>query len=105
MEGRTDNTLNIIDRYSHGISYIISEPDKGPAAALNKGFGKASGDIMCWLNSDDQLHAQSLFSIAEIFNTIGDVDWLMGYPTWFTASGLCEVKCIINEINFIMILH
>lgn len=51
--GSTDNTLDIIKKYSDKISYWISEPDNGPAEAINKGFRVAKGDILAWLNSDD----------------------------------------------------
>jgi glycosyltransferase involved in cell wall biosynthesis len=49
----TDSTLAILDRYKDYIDLIISEPDCGPADALNKGFTRASGDYLAFLNSDD----------------------------------------------------
>ena len=35
------------------ITYWVSEPDGGQTAALNKGFKKATGDVVAYLNSDD----------------------------------------------------
>ena len=67
--GSTDGTLDIINKYATKISVVVSERDSGPAIALNKGFAKATGDIMGWLNSDDRLHTKSLFAIAEIFQS------------------------------------
>ncbi len=93
--GSTDGTRDIIDRYRDRIAVVIYEPDKGPADALNKGFKHATGDIMGWLNTDDRLHAKSLFAVAEIFNSLSDVNWMMGFPTWFSAKGTC-----LNEIYY-----
>ncbi len=54
--GSTDSTLAILERYRDKISLIISEPDRGPADALNKGFRRATGDYLAFLNSDDIYH-------------------------------------------------
>ena len=51
--GSTDNTVDIIQKYSDRIDYWISEKDTGQSNAINKGFRKATGDIINWINSDD----------------------------------------------------
>lgn len=57
--GSTDGSVELLDRWSaasHGPGYSIewiSERDRGHADALNKGFGRARGEIVGWLNSDD----------------------------------------------------
>ena len=51
--GSSDNSLDIINKYDDRISYWISEPDNGQSDAINKGFAKATGDILGWINSDD----------------------------------------------------
>jgi len=51
--GSTDDSRAIIERYAEHFSWWVSEPDHGQSDAIRKGFAHATGDILCWLNSDD----------------------------------------------------
>lgn len=62
--GSTDNTVSIIKKYETKITYWVSEKDGGQAEAINKGFKKATGDIFCWLNSDDMFMPGALYIMA-----------------------------------------
>jgi glycosyltransferase involved in cell wall biosynthesis len=88
-----DNTLSIIKEYESKIHCIISEQDSGPADALNKGFSKATGDILCWLNADDKFHPYALSTVAKLFTDLPNVDWITGFPSWYNAEGTC-----LNEL-------
>jgi glycosyltransferase involved in cell wall biosynthesis len=49
----TDGTGAVLERYSDDISVLVREHDAGFADALHKGFSRASGDILAYLNTDD----------------------------------------------------
>jgi glycosyltransferase involved in cell wall biosynthesis len=79
--GSTDNSQEIILKYSHVFSHIIFEPDQGPADGLNKGFKRATGDIFYFLNSDDILLDNTLSKVARFFNTHPEIDVVSGHST------------------------
>ena len=51
--GSTDQSVELIKRYEPWLAYWVSEPDRGQSHAINKGFRRASGDIIAYLNSDE----------------------------------------------------
>jgi hypothetical protein len=53
--GSKDETVSIIKRYERWIASWVSERDGGQSAAINKGWRRATGELVTWLNSDDLL--------------------------------------------------
>jgi len=63
--GSTDGSVEIIEKYSPWLSYWCSEPDRGQSHAINKGFERASGEMLGWINSDDIFYPGALDAVAE----------------------------------------
>ena len=85
--GSTDTSIEIIKKYEKYLAYWVSEKDEGMYYALQKGFKHSTGEIMGWLNADDMLHTQSLFTIGQAFYDVPQMHWLQGYPTMFDELG------------------
>lgn len=64
----SDESLGIIERYAQYLAYWVSEPDRGNYHAINKGFARSTGEIICWLNSDDFFLPHTLSTVAENLN-------------------------------------
>ena len=63
----SDKTLQIIKKYKKKINFILSEKDRGIWDAMNKGLRHASGDIVCFLNSDDFFYKKSIETVVRYF--------------------------------------
>jgi glycosyltransferase involved in cell wall biosynthesis len=62
--GSRDESVAIIRRYERWLSYWVSEPDAGQSAAINKGWQRATGDILAYLNADDTYCPNALAAVA-----------------------------------------
>ena len=51
--GSTDESADIIRKYEPWLAYWVSERDRGQSHAINKGFQRATGDLITFQNSDD----------------------------------------------------
>lgn len=85
--GSTDNSVEIIKRYSSRLSHWESGPDKGQAAAIAKGFAISSGTILGWLNSDDMLMPKALVNVAEAFLRSSEICAVTGRCAVIDAQG------------------
>lgn len=85
--GSTDGSKQILEKYSDKITYWVSEPDGGPTEALIKGFSKATGEVCCYLNSDDRLAVGALAKVRRIFEDNSTVDVIYGDCNVINASG------------------
>lgn len=65
--GSNDDSLEVIKKYERHLTYWQSQKDNGQSDAINQGFRRATGDIVAWLNSDDQYLPNTLHTIAREF--------------------------------------
>jgi len=86
--GSTDGTAGIVQKFEKYLTRWIREPDKGMYEALNKGFARATGEVMGWLNASDQLHNHGLFVVGSLFRAMPKVEWITGRPTKFSDEGM-----------------
>lgn len=94
----TDGSVEIIKKYAGSLAGWVSEKDQGQAHAINKGFERAHGEVIAWLNSDDlykpdavssavkalQVHPEAgmVFTDVESIDAHGEAFNLMHYGDW-----------------------
>lgn len=101
----TDRTLEIVRRYEHIVTKIISEKDRGAAEAINKGFRQATGDILCYLNADDSFYPRALHRIAEELLASPKIDVVTGSCQRVFADGSIVVTQVPKNFERLMALR
>jgi len=85
--GSTDGSPSIIKKYADRLAWWVSEIDQGQTDAINKGFARAKGQILAWINSDDVYEPGAVTAAME---------YLEGNPD----VGMVYADCnFINENN------
>jgi glycosyltransferase involved in cell wall biosynthesis len=79
-----DNSVDVIKKYEQHLAWWVSEKDKGQSDAINKGFARATGEIITWLCSDDLYTPGTLHKVAEYFSKQpGNIGLIYGGITTF----------------------
>jgi glycosyltransferase involved in cell wall biosynthesis len=81
----TDATVEVLARYPH--LRVIREPDRGQADAINKGFRVATGDILCFLNSDDTFEPRALQRVVQEIDPSRGRHVVMGRCRFIDSAG------------------
>lgn len=74
--GSKDETVTILKKYEH-LNYV-SEKDKGQSDAMNKAFKMSSGDIIVYLNADDEFAPGAFEKIKKAFADFPKADMIVG---------------------------
>jgi glycosyltransferase involved in cell wall biosynthesis len=108
-----DNTVEVIHAFENKLAYWCSEPDRGQTDAINKGFAKAKGQILAWINSDDTYNPGAVRQAVEYLHDHPDVGMVYSdlhfidehsnvvgrFKIWLAYG---EVMCIfLNQLLFL----
>ena len=85
--GSTDGSVEIIRKYADQLAYWISEPDRGQADAIQKGFTRATGDIIAYLNSDDVYLPNAIATAVSAFQLDPELCVVSGDMRFVDAAG------------------
>lgn len=100
--GSNDQTVDIIKKYENKIDWWCSEKDKGQTDAINKGMRRATGDIVCWINSDDVLLPGALFQVAEFYKNHPECEFANGITLEIDKKGVIQKFTYILMSKFFM---
>lgn len=107
--GSSDGSAEIIRKYADRLADWKSAKDEGQADAIRTGFARATGEILCWLNSDDTITPGTLRLVGEFFTSNPDVDLVYGDlnlvdaegKRLYTARPLLRLGILVYENAFI----
>jgi len=96
MDGAsTDDSVDIIRKYENKLACWVSEQDAGQADAINKGFARASGGILAWLNSDDYYLAGAVSAAVRAFDENPEIALVYGDMLAVDENGRT-----FNQLNY-----
>lgn len=85
--GSTDGSVDVIRQFESSIAYWVSEPDGGQVHGLIKGFRHATGDVLCWINSDDLMLGNSMHEAARHLDEHPESGAVYGDTIWMDENG------------------
>jgi len=85
--GSTDGSVDLLRSYSGRLSSWSSEPDSGQTEAINRGFERARGEILAWLNSDDVYVPGAVRQAVDYLTAHPEVGMVYGDADYIDASG------------------
>lgn len=117
--GSTDGSVDIIRKYSEGlesrsnllenrqpaaglhkVNYWVSEKDKGQTDAINKGFARARGDILAWLNSDDTYEPGAVSAAVKYLQEHPEVGLVYGDANFIDEAGRVIGKFAARQTDY-----
>lgn len=81
--GSTDESLDVIRRYSPRFDLVLAGPDGGQVDGLNRAFTHARGEVCCWLCADDEFLPGALRAVANAFQRD---------PSLEVIAGACQLR-------------
>jgi glycosyltransferase involved in cell wall biosynthesis len=85
--GSTDGSMDVIKKYADRLVWWVSEKDRGQTDAINKGFARATGDILAWINSDDTYEPGAVTSAANYLQAHPEVGMVYADCNYINENG------------------
>ncbi|GAP09532.1 glycosyltransferase [Bellilinea caldifistulae] len=85
--GSTDGSREIIEKYADRLAWWVSEKDRGQTEAINKGFARARGEVLAWLNSDDTYQPGAVREAVEFLQQNPQVGLVYGDANYIDEYG------------------
>ena len=101
--GSTDGSVDVLRQFGDRLRWV-SESDHGQADAINKGMRRVTGELVCYLNSDDLLAPGSLRRVAQAFRRAPDAYWLTGQCEIIDEGGR-EIRPYIRSYKSLWLRH
>jgi len=119
--GSTDGSVDIIKKYAkplesdsllsgireqapgvqnHAIAWWVSEKDKGQTDAINKGFARAKGEILAWINSDDTYEPGAVSAAVKYLQEHPEVGMVYGDCNFINEHGRVIGKFNSAQTNY-----
>jgi len=105
--GSNDGTVEIIKKFAEKYSYIRweSKKDKGQLDAINKGLGKATGEVLTFINADDVYESGALDTIVKAYMENPDALWFAGRGKVINDKNNEIAKVVTIYKNFLLSLN
>jgi glycosyltransferase involved in cell wall biosynthesis len=98
--GSTDGSLDVIKKYESKLAWWASEKDKGQTDAINKGFARAKGEILAWINSDDTYEPGAVGAAVKYLQEHPEVGMVYGDCNFINESGRVVGKFRSAQTNY-----
>lgn len=98
--GSTDGSVDIIKKYADRLAWWVSEKDGGQTDAINKGFARAKGEILAWINSDDTYEPGAVSAAVKYLQEHPDVGLVYGDTNFIDEEGRVIGKFAARQTDY-----
>ncbi len=85
--GSSDGSVEIIRKHEGAIDWWVSAKDRGQCDAIHRGFQRATGDVLYWINSDDVLLPGALAKVHAAYDADPSLDVVTGWGVAIDGAG------------------
>jgi glycosyltransferase involved in cell wall biosynthesis len=101
--GSTDGTVDVIKKYENRLAAWVSEKDQGQTDAINRGFARARGDVLAWINSDDTYEPGAVAAAVKYLQEHPQVGMVYGACNYIDEAGHVIGKFNAAQTNYLLL--